>query len=262
MARSRGHRRRPPRRLQVRGRLGGAPAAHLRAERARHRGAARRDAGGGRRPHRLLVERRRLRHARTSTSSPRTPRRPRRRPTASRSSSASGCCATRRVADRAPAHLAALLQRRRLGATGSLRHEPAQPVPARLRGARRGSHAPHQRRRLPDARRHERARLHPRRRPRGCARRRGAAARRRRDRVEPVYNLGSGDGVSVRADHGRHGRASPASTFTPEIAPRRAGDPARIVASGELAARDLDWTMRHSLDDMVRDAWKARTASA
>jgi UDP-glucose 4-epimerase len=46
--------------------------------------------------------------------------------------------------------------------------------------------------------------------------------------------------------------------FTPEIAPRRAGDPARIVASGELAARDLDWRMRHSLRDMVASAWEAR----
>ena len=40
----------------------------------------------------------------------------------------------------------------------------------------------------------------------------------------------------------------------------RPGDPARIVASGELAARDLDWVMRHSLQEMVRSAWDARTA--
>jgi UDP-glucose 4-epimerase len=46
--------------------------------------------------------------------------------------------------------------------------------------------------------------------------------------------------------------------FTPEIAPRRAGDPDRIVASGELAARDLDWAMRHDLHDMVESAWRAR----
>ena len=39
--------------------------------------------------------------------------------------------------------------------------------------------------------------------------------------------------------------------FEPEIGPRRPGDPARIVASGELAARDLDWQMRHTLLDMV-----------
>jgi UDP-glucose 4-epimerase len=46
--------------------------------------------------------------------------------------------------------------------------------------------------------------------------------------------------------------------FEPEVAPRRPGDPARIVASGDLAARDLGWRMRHSLEDMVRSAWEAR----
>ena len=48
--------------------------------------------------------------------------------------------------------------------------------------------------------------------------------------------------------------------FEPEIGDRRPGDPARIVASGALAERDLGWTMRHSLDDMVLSAWQARQA--
>ncbi|HAM27531.1 MAG TPA: UDP-glucose 4-epimerase GalE, partial [Microbacteriaceae bacterium] len=47
----------------------------------------------------------------------------------------------------------------------------------------------------------------------------------------------------------------------PEIGPRRPGDPARIVAAGDLAARDLDWKMRHSLTEMVASAWAARQAS-
>jgi UDP-glucose 4-epimerase len=79
-------------------------------------------------------------------------------------------------------------------------------------------------------------------------------------RIEPVYNLGSGDGVSV----GEIMRAVAEVTgmdFTPEIAPRRQGDPARIVASGELAARDLDWRMRHTLAEMVASAWEARKAA-
>ena len=42
----------------------------------------------------------------------------------------------------------------------------------------------------------------------------------------------------------------------------RPGDPARIVATGELAARDLDWRMRHSLEEMVRSAWDARSHAA
>jgi UDP-glucose 4-epimerase len=50
--------------------------------------------------------------------------------------------------------------------------------------------------------------------------------------------------------------------FEPELAPRRPGDPARIVANGGLAARDLDWSMRHTLDEMVESAWTARRAAA
>lgn len=75
--------------------------------------------------------------------------------------------------------------------------------------------------------------------------------------LEPAYNLGSGDGVSV-AQIMRTVADVTDIRFTPRIAPRRAGDPARIVASGELAARDLDWKMRHSLTDMVESAWLAR----
>jgi UDP-glucose 4-epimerase len=77
--------------------------------------------------------------------------------------------------------------------------------------------------------------------------------------VEPAYNLGSGDGVSVAEIMAAMARVTGVD-FTPEIGPRRAGDPARIVASGELAARDLDWAMRHTIDDMVRSAWEARVA--
>ena len=79
--------------------------------------------------------------------------------------------------------------------------------------------------------------------------------------LEPVYNLGSGDGVSV----GEIMQAVAAVTgieFTPEVGPRRPGDPARIVASGDLAARDLDWRMRHDLRQMVESAWEARRAAS
>ena len=75
--------------------------------------------------------------------------------------------------------------------------------------------------------------------------------------LEPVYNLGSGDGVSVKEIMDAMGEVT-GIEFTPEIADRRPGDPARIVASGEAAARDLEWTMRHSLKDMVASAWDAR----
>lgn len=81
------------------------------------------------------------------------------------------------------------------------------------------------------------------------------------DPLERAYNLGSGDGVSVRQIMDAMA-AETGIAFDPEIAARRPGDPPRIVASGELAARDLEWRMRHSLAEMVRSAWEARRASA
>jgi UDP-glucose 4-epimerase len=78
--------------------------------------------------------------------------------------------------------------------------------------------------------------------------------------LQPAYNLGSGDGASVRQIMDAMARVT-GIAFEPEIGPRRPGDPARIVASGELAARDLGWAMRHTLDEMVASAWAARTAS-
>jgi UDP-glucose 4-epimerase len=88
-----------------------------------------------------------------------------------------------------------------------------------------------------------------------------AAARRLVDgaAVEPVYNLGSGEGLSVRQIMDAMARVT-GIDFEPEIHARRPGDPDRIVASGDLAARDLDWQMRHDIDDMVRSAWQARKA--
>lgn len=77
--------------------------------------------------------------------------------------------------------------------------------------------------------------------------------------LEAAYNLGSGDGASVGEIMTAVAEVTGIS-FTPEIGPRRAGDPDRIVASGELAARDLDWAMRHTLSDMVASAWLARKA--
>jgi UDP-glucose 4-epimerase len=77
------------------------------------------------------------------------------------------------------------------------------------------------------------------------------------ERLEPAYNLGSGSGSSVAEIMETIARVTGIS-FTPAVAPRRPGDPARIVASGASAERDLGWTMRHSLEDMVRSAWSAR----
>lgn len=69
-----------------------------------------------------------------------------------------------------------------------------------------------------------------------------------------VYNLGSGTGYSVREviDSVRRVTGHP----VPErAAPRRPGDPARLVASNDRAREELGWTPTRSLDQMVADAW-------
>lgn len=74
--------------------------------------------------------------------------------------------------------------------------------------------------------------------------------------LEPVYNLGSGDGISVREIMDAVRKVT-GIEFTAIEEARRPGDPDRIVADGKLAACDLGWQMRHSLEEMVDSAWKA-----
>jgi UDP-glucose 4-epimerase len=76
----------------------------------------------------------------------------------------------------------------------------------------------------------------------------------------PAYNLGSGTGSSVRDIMTTMAQVT-GIAFDPRVGPRRPGDPARIVASGKAAARDLDWQMRHTLTAMVDSAWRARRAA-
>ncbi|MFE6750121.1 UDP-glucose 4-epimerase GalE [Kitasatospora purpeofusca] len=70
-----------------------------------------------------------------------------------------------------------------------------------------------------------------------------------------VLNIGRGEGVSVREMLDVIGKVTGYDT-TPEITPRRAGDPARVVASADLIRRELDWTARHEVEDMVASAWE------
>ncbi|MFS0715859.1 UDP-glucose 4-epimerase GalE [Arthrobacter sp. 1P04PC] len=75
--------------------------------------------------------------------------------------------------------------------------------------------------------------------------------------LERVYNLGSGDGLSVKQIMTAMATVT-GIDFDPEIGPRRPGDPDRIVADGTRAARDLDWKMRHTVEDMVASAYEAQ----
>ncbi|WP_293696761.1 UDP-glucose 4-epimerase GalE [uncultured Agrococcus sp.] len=87
-----------------------------------------------------------------------------------------------------------------------------------------------------------------------------AAARLESDEpVERIYNLGSGTGSSTREVMEAILAAAAPGTAA-ELGPRRPGDPASIVADGTLAARDLDWRMRHSLQDVIRSAVEAAKA--
>jgi UDP-glucose 4-epimerase len=78
--------------------------------------------------------------------------------------------------------------------------------------------------------------------------------------LAPAYNVATGSGVSVLEVLDTVGRTLGVD-LAPELTGRRPGDPARIVADGTLAVRDLGWTATHSLDDMVRDAWRAWRAT-
>jgi UDP-glucose 4-epimerase len=70
-----------------------------------------------------------------------------------------------------------------------------------------------------------------------------------------VYNLGNGKGFSVKevieACRKITGKVIPA-----EVAPRRAGDPAVLVASSEKARRELGWTPKYpNLEEIIAHAW-------
>jgi len=78
--------------------------------------------------------------------------------------------------------------------------------------------------------------------------------------LEPAYNLGSGTGTSVLQIMTTMAEVT-GIAFTPQIVDRRPGDPARIVASGELAARDLGWAPRRDLSEAVASAWQAWQAA-
>ena len=70
-----------------------------------------------------------------------------------------------------------------------------------------------------------------------------------------VFNLGNGVGYSVREVIETARRVTGHPIPAVEI-PRRAGDPARLVASGEKAREILGWKPEiTSLEDIIRSAW-------
>ena len=76
------------------------------------------------------------------------------------------------------------------------------------------------------------------------------------EREYRVFNVGTGKGSSVLEVIDAIGRAK-GIEITPEIAPRRAGDPARLVCSTERIEKALGWKSSKDLDDIVRSAVEA-----
>lgn len=71
-----------------------------------------------------------------------------------------------------------------------------------------------------------------------------------------TINVGRGEGSSVREMVDRILKAAGRQDVTPQVAPRRPGDPARVVASAARAREELGWTARYGLDAMVESAWQ------
>ncbi|MDQ3387341.1 MAG: UDP-glucose 4-epimerase GalE [Actinomycetota bacterium] len=75
-----------------------------------------------------------------------------------------------------------------------------------------------------------------------------------------VYNLGNGEGFSVRQVI-QTAREVTGREMKVVEAPRRAGDPPILVASSEKITRELDWRPeKPDLSDMISDAWTWKQA--
>lgn len=70
-----------------------------------------------------------------------------------------------------------------------------------------------------------------------------------------VYNLGNGKGFSVK-EVVEVARKVTGKEIKAEVAPRRAGDPAVLVASSEKAKKELNWKPEfNSLETIIETAW-------
>lgn len=71
-----------------------------------------------------------------------------------------------------------------------------------------------------------------------------------------IYNLGNGKGFSVK-EVIEATRKVTGKEIKAEVAPRRAGDPAILIASSEKAISELNWKPKYdSLDTIIDTAWQ------
>ncbi|MFF0474368.1 UDP-glucose 4-epimerase GalE [Streptomyces sp. NPDC004284] len=69
-----------------------------------------------------------------------------------------------------------------------------------------------------------------------------------------TVNIGRGEGVSV-TEMVRLINEVTGHTTEPLVTPRRAGDPARVVAAADRIEAELGWKARHDVRDMIESAW-------
>ncbi|WP_432191064.1 UDP-glucose 4-epimerase GalE [Streptomyces sp. bgisy027] len=71
-----------------------------------------------------------------------------------------------------------------------------------------------------------------------------------------TLNIGRGEGSSVREMVDRILKVTGREDLTPEVTARRAGDPARVVASADRIREELGWSARYGVDEMIESAWQ------
>ncbi|MGR3933023.1 UDP-glucose 4-epimerase GalE [Streptomyces sp. BRA346] len=71
-----------------------------------------------------------------------------------------------------------------------------------------------------------------------------------------TVNIGTGQGVSVREMADLIAEVTGRRERAPVVEPRRPGDPARVVGSTDLIAKELGWSARHDVRAMVESAWE------
>ncbi len=70
------------------------------------------------------------------------------------------------------------------------------------------------------------------------------------------FNLGSGEGYSVK-EMIEAARKVTNHPIPAKITPRRAGDPARLIASSQKAEKELGWVKKYTdIEDIISSAWK------
>ncbi|WP_459836565.1 UDP-glucose 4-epimerase GalE [Clostridium carnis] len=77
----------------------------------------------------------------------------------------------------------------------------------------------------------------------------------RKDNQSGIYNLGNGNGFSVK-EMIEAARKVTGHSIPAKVCERRSGDPAKLIASAEKAKKELGWEADYTnIEDIIKDAW-------